>query len=144
MTVFKEFYGEKLNSSEEIMMTKSYQIALMQRKYDAYVNFTNIHLEMEALDALISGITTYDYVTGQVEDLYVKGELTEDSRVEILNEITLIKDNIIQILDEKYSLSEEQAREILNSPDELSYTKALNSIIKSSSSDLDSDSEIEN
>ena len=55
--VFLEYYGEELDESNALLQARSKTILTMQRKYNSYVNNVKLGREIEALNALLEGIT---------------------------------------------------------------------------------------
>ena len=129
-TVFIETYGSQLEESDAIVQARSKIILKMQRKYDSYVNHLKMGQEVEALNALIQGLGTYDSIWAEAEQYGVIAEVDE------------IKNNIVNILNANYGLDEAQARELLQNEDEITYTKSLNHIIMGDKSDLVSNSDM--
>lgn len=121
---YLEMYGEVLDESDTILQARSKVIMKMQRKLDSYKNYSKMGYELEALHALLEGLTVYDNVNLEAEQYQVTEEV-EDIRADIL-----------MILSANYGLSEENARELLQNEDEISYTKALNHIIMGTDSEL--------
>ena len=120
--VYQVSYGHgKLNESDELLVERSKVILKMKRKYDSYQNYLKMGLEVEALNALIEGLTMYDKVNYDAEMYGVSSE------------VDAIKSNILNTLSAKYGIDEAYARELLKNDDDLSYTKALNSIIMGNS-----------
>ncbi len=118
-TVYQSTYGMNLDDtkSDGLIQAKSEIILKMQRRYDSYQTYTKMGQELEALDALLEGLATYDYINADAEQYGVMSEVDE------------IKDNILNILAAKYGLDEEDARALMNEEDALSYTMALNDVI---------------
>lgn len=129
-TVYVEMYGSELEESDAIVQAKSKIILKMQRKYDSYVNHLKMGQELQALNALIEGLRTYDFINLEAEQYGVMAEVDE------------IKNNIVNVLSANYGLSEAQARELLQNEDEITYTKSLNHIIMGNKSDLVSNSDM--
>ena len=89
----------------------------MQRRYDSYQTNMKMGREVEALDALLQGITTYDTVNADAE------------KYEVMEEVDAIKAQILEILQTNYNLDETAARVLISNEDALSYTIALNDVI---------------
>ncbi|MDE6620601.1 MAG: hypothetical protein K2K74_08985 [Lachnospiraceae bacterium] len=119
MTVYEATYGMELDDSESdgLIKAKSEVILKVQRRYDSYQTNLKMGREVEALDALLRGITTYDNVNADAE------------KYGVMAEVDAVKDNILKILEEKYGLDEAAARAIINNEDALSYTIALTDVI---------------
>ena len=115
-SVYIETYGEKLDESDSIIEAKSKVILTMQRKLDSYQNHMKLGQSVEALNALITGLQTYDTINQEAESYGV------------LAEVDSIKDEILAILESNYGLNEEEARALLQDDDKVSYTLALDRI----------------
>ncbi len=126
--VYLEMYGSELEESDALVQARSKVILKMQRKYDSYENHLKMGQEVEALNALIEGLGTYDSVNMEAEQYGVATEVDE------------IKTDILNVLQVNYGLDEAAARDLLQNEDEISYTKSLNHIIMRDSSDLASNS----
>ena len=117
-TAFENLYGKKLNSSEQIMYSKSESILRIRLWLSEYQMFADEGAEMEALDSLIQSVndypTLYDYAVTwnagtEVEQYYQQ---------------------ILSILADKYHLTESQALEIAAEPDDVLYTKKIHMIVE--------------
>lgn len=104
-------------SSEGRIKAKSEVLLKMQRRYDSYQTNMKMGREVEALDALLQGITTYDAVNADAE------------KYEVMEEVDAIKAQILEILQTNYNLDETAARVLISNEDALSYTIALNDVI---------------
>ena len=115
-SVYIETYGEKLDESDSIIEDKSKVILTMQRKLYSYKNHMKLGQNVEALNALITGLQTYDTINQEAESYGV------------LAEVDSIKDEILAILESNYGLNEEEAKALLQDDDKVSYTLALDRI----------------
>ena len=123
-SVYVETYGEKLDESDSLIEGKSKVILTMQRKLDSYQNHLKLGQDVEALNALITGLQTYDTIN---QDAETYGVLTE---------VDSIKEEILNILSSNYGLNEEEARALLQEKDQVTYTLALEHIINGNSNIL--------
>lgn len=123
-SVYVETYGEKLDESDSLIEGKSKVILIMQRKLDSYQNHLKLGQNVEALNALITGLQTYDAINLDAETYGV------------LTEVDSIKEEILNILSSNYGLNEEEARALLQEKDQVTYTLALEHIINGSSNVL--------
>lgn len=123
-SVYVETYGEKLDESDSLIEGKSKVILTMQRKLDSYQNHLRLGQDVEALNALITGLQTYDTIN---QDAETYGVLTE---------VDSIKEEILNILSSNYGLNEEEARALLQEKDQVTYTLALEHIINGNSNIL--------
>ena len=118
-TVYQATYGMKLDDSKSdgLIQAKSEVILKLQCRYDSYQNNLKMGRNIEALDALLQGIVTYDNINADAEKYGVSAE------------VDAIKANILNTLQAKYGLDETAARELINIDDSLSYTLALDGIV---------------
>lgn len=123
-SVYVETYGEKLDESDSLIEGKSKVILTMQRKLDSYQNHLKLGQNVEALNALITGLQTYDAINLDAETYGV------------LTEVDSIKEEILNILSSNYGLNEEEAKALLQEKDQVAYTLALEHIINGSSNVL--------
>ena len=80
--------------------------------------------DIEALNALLQGIQTYDAINAEAEQYGVSEEVKD------------IKNNMLNMLSASYGLDENQARELINKNDSVSYTIALTNIISGNNDSL--------
>jgi hypothetical protein len=118
-SVYQAMYGMNLKDDESdgLIKNRSEVILKMQRRLDSYQNNVKMGRELEALDALIQGLATYDYINADAEQYGVMSEVDE------------IKDEILNILQTQYGLDETGARAIMNEEDNTAYTVSLNNVI---------------
>lgn len=118
-TVYAATYGMELDDSKNdgLIQARSKVIFTVQRRYDSYQTYIKTGREVEALDALLRGITAYDSVNADAE------------RYEVMAEVDAVKADILEILSQKYGLDEADARAIIANQDAVSYTIALKKVI---------------
>lgn len=109
-------YGKKLDSSDTIIYNKSRIVLEMNRKLDAYHNYIGIGKGVQALDALMAGVQKYPDILLEAEEYHVT------------QEVDAVYETILNILNDKYSISEDMAKAII-AYDDLTYTKKLDSIV---------------
>jgi hypothetical protein len=107
----------KNDESDGLIQAKSEVIMKIKRRYDSYQNNIKMGREVEALDALIQGLATYDYINADAEEYGVASE------------VDAIKDEILNTLQAKYGVDEAEARSIMNEEDSTAYTVDLNNVI---------------
>lgn len=117
--VYEATYGMELDDTENdgLIKARSEVIFRVQRRYDSYLTYMQTGHEVEALDALLRGITAYDAANADAE------------RYDVMSEVEAVKTTILSTLAERYGLDEAQARAIIANQDALSYTMALNDVI---------------
>ena len=110
-------YGMELKDSDGLIQARSEVIMKIQCWYDSYQNNLKLNRQREALDALLHGVASYDYINAEAEQYGVLGEVDG------------IKNTILNVLETEYGLDEAQVKELLSYEDALAYTMALNDII---------------
>lgn len=114
-TVYKLFYDKKLSADEELLFYQSRVIRQMERRLEAYQNNITLGRELEAVDALMRGVETYQ-------------SLWEADEYQVRNEVDALYGQICGILESNYGVSREEAVAIA-SYDKIEYTKALYTIL---------------
>ncbi len=113
---YELMYGKKLDESDAIIYNKAKTILEMKRKLDSYHNYLGMGKEVQALDALMSGVEHYPEILAEAEEYRVT------------QEVNAIYESILSILNDKYSLAEPVAQTIV-AYDDVTYTKRLESIV---------------
>ncbi len=116
-TCFQNLYGKNLNESEQVMFYKSESILRIRVWLREYELLAQEGSELQALDSLIQSVD--DYPT-----LY-----EFSSQWNASSEVAQTYDDILKILLDKYHLTEEQAKEIAATPDDVTYTKKVMAIV---------------
>lgn len=118
-TVYQATFGMELDETKDegLMKARSEVILKIQRRYDSYMVNLKMGREMEALDALLQGIATYDYINADAEKYGVAAE------------VDAVRDTILSTLADKYNVDEAEARALINTEDALTYSIALSDII---------------
>jgi len=112
-TCYQVLYGKKLNESEQVMFGKSESILRIRLWMREYEIFAGEGSETEALDVLIQAVNDYS-------DLY---EYARQWNAD--GDISVIYSQILDILQQKYHLTESQALEIAAEPDDVEYTRKV-------------------
>lgn len=115
-TSYELLYDKALNESDQIIFQRAKIVLQLERRIASYENYKNLGKELEALDALLQGIGKYDALIGEAQSYGAEGE------------VEALYQKILTSLSEDYDISEEDAREI-NSYDDVTYTKKLNSVV---------------
>ena len=111
-------YGKDLSEEEEAILAKSTIILKMERKLDAYRNYRKIgNDEVKTLNTLIQGAALYFELLPEAEEYHVA------------DKITSIYQEILAVIYSDYGLIETDVMLILDSEDDIAYTKLLNSIV---------------
>ncbi len=113
---YELLYGKKLDESDTIIYNKSKIIMSLNRKLSSYHNYMSMGKELEALDALMMGVEKYPEI------------ITDANEYNATQEVDAVYATILNILSDKYNLSEEVAKVIIDY-DDLTYTRKLESIV---------------
>ena len=116
-TCYQNLYGKDLSESEQVMFGRSECILRVRLWIREYEMFADEGLELEALDSLIQSVNDYP-------DLYEYAVQWNS-----VGEVSEIYNQMLDILSQKYGITEEQAREIAAEPDDVEYTKKVNAIV---------------
>lgn len=117
-TCYQELYGKKLNESEQVMFGYSESILRIRLWMREYELFADEGAEVEALDVLIQSV--HDYA--ELYEYAVKWN-ADDNVIEVYS-------RILDILQDKYGLTEAQALEIAAEPDDVEYTRLVTAVAK--------------
>ena len=119
--VYDLLYGKKLSEEDEVLLRKSNIVLKMQRKLDSYENYRKLDMQLEALNALIEGVSRYR-------------DLREDADTyNVGDEAARIYGQILDELANNYGLSETDAMDIISSGDDATYTERLQAVISGES-----------
>ena len=97
---YQELSGLELKESEQKLLEKAETMALVQEQYDAYLTLMGADKYSLALDALVRGIGRYDKNVEKAKEFGLEKEMTN------------IKDQITEALDNQFGMTEEEAREL--------------------------------
>ena len=118
LTCYQNLFGKDLDETEQIMYGKSeavLRIRLWLREYEWYVADGE---ELEALDSLIQSVNEYPVLYEYATQWNAAGEVAQEYSI------------ILNVLYEKYGLTEDQARAIAAEPDDIEYTRQVNAIVQ--------------
>ena len=115
--VYELLYGKKLSEADETLFAKSSVVLKMQRKLDSYENYSKMDMPLEALDALLEGVTRYQELRDEADSLNVGGE------------VSAVYEQILDALSNEYGLSEADAMDILSSGDNVTYSQRLQAVL---------------
>ena len=116
---YEKLAGLEPRKSEEVFFEQVRTVMYVQKQYDSYLNYYNIGMKEEALDALFKGIDKYDKYYETADDLG------------ILDDMNKVLDKIYTALEETYNLSQENADAIANIVDSADYSVELRKVINS-------------
>lgn len=112
-TCYLQLYGKKLSESEKMMYGKSQSILYMQLWYQQYNRIAREGTAAEELDQLIQIVNDYPKLSEYALQWNAVPEIYE------------IYSGLVNILYERYGVTEEQAREIAAIRSDIAYTKAI-------------------
>ena len=116
-TVYENFMNKQLNDSDTIIFKRAETIMKLQRRLDSYNNRIAMGQDAQALDSLLEGV-------------YVYNKLSVDDTVDVVNDLTPIYMQIVDILQNKYNLSAQEAVSIYDIEDDTEYTRILFEIVR--------------
>ncbi len=114
---YELLYGKNLSKEDEALLQKSSIILQMQRKMDSYENYSKLDMPLEALNALLDGVSRY-------QDLRDKAD-----RYNVSDEVRAIYEQILDALAGDYGLSETDAMDIISSGDDVTYSQRVQAVI---------------
>lgn len=97
---YRVLAGMELEQEDELLYQKIELLVRLDKQYDAYVNFRNLEMPKEALNALIQGMTIYYTNVEQAKVLEVEAqadELKETLMYSLINDFGLAEDKVMQI-----------------------------------------------
>ena len=113
---YKGFYGEKLSEEDEVKFQASTVIMRMQSNLDGYDNHIKMNNEIMAIHSLLEGV-------------HIKFEaFTKAEELGVLTQISEIYNRILEILNQNYHISEEDALELINEESDAVYTRKLEAL----------------
>lgn len=110
---YQNLVGKNLNESEQVMFGKSESILRIRLWMKEYEMLAESGQEAEALDSLMQSV--HDYPT-----LYAFS-----GKWNAVSEVQEVYDQMVEILNSKYGLTEEEAKIIANEEDDLTYSKMV-------------------
>lgn len=117
-TCYQNLFGRELNETEQVMYSKSESILTIRMWLREYEVFVNEGSELEALDSLLQAV--HDYPT----------LLDYATQWNVQDEVISAFEEILNILSEKYQLSQEEAQAIADISDNVEYTKNVMLVLK--------------
>lgn len=121
----KEYYeayellqGKELNDSDRILLNKVTCILKLQRKLDSYNNYIKMDKPLEALNSLMEAVVLYETSSNHAKALSID------------EEYKAIYDEVLLILNGRYGITEEMAKEINACASDAEYTVRLYYLIE--------------
>ena len=110
-TCYQNLMGKDLDETEQVMYSQSESILTIRMWLREYEVFVNEGSELEALDSLLQAVRDYPTL------------LNYATQWNAQDEVSLAFQDILNILSQKYQLSQEEAQRIADISDNLEYTK---------------------
>lgn len=120
-STYQNLFGKNLNESEQVMFHRSEYILRMKLNQKEYEHLAKQGLQAEALDNLIQTVVEYPELYQNASQWNAGGDVQE------------IYNQLLQVLQENYHLTEMQAQEIAAEPDDIEYTKIIIAIVNGTS-----------
>lgn len=110
-TCYQNLFGKELDETEQVMYSQSESILTIRMWLREYEVFVNEGSELEALDSLLQAVRDYPTL------------LNYATQWNAQDEVSLAFQDILNILSQKYQLSQEEAQQIADISDNVEYTK---------------------
>ena len=114
---YKEYYGQKLSEEDEKRFQGATAVMRMQSNLDGYHNYLKLKQDVKALHSLLEAVRVKF-------DVFLKAE-----EFDVLSQVTVVYDEILNILSSKYHLSEEDAMDLIQEKSDAVYTRKLESLV---------------
>lgn len=109
---YREILGVNVKEQDKDLESRIYTVMYVERQYEAYENYRVMDKPDKALDSLLQGLAKYD-------DYY-----QEAQTLNILDDYNYAKNQIVTALNEAYGMTEVDALELLQLPDQ-EYTEQI-------------------
>ncbi len=109
---YREILGVNVKEQDKDLESRIYTVMYVERQYEAYENYRVMDKPDKALDSLLQGLAKYD-------DYY-----QEAQTLNILDDYNYVKNQIVTALNEAYGMTEADALELLQLPDQ-EYTEQI-------------------
>ena len=113
---YQEYYGKKLSEDDEMKFQGAKIIMRMQSNLDGYHSYTAIDDKVMALHSLLEGVHIK-------EDVFAKAQVYG-----VVSQVQVVYNEILNLLNSGFSLTEEQAIQLTNEQSDVVYTKQLHAI----------------
>lgn len=112
-TCYQNFFGKELDETEQVMYSKSESILTIRMWLREYEVFVNEGSELEALDSLLQAVHDYPSLLNYATEYNAQ------------DEVTVAFQEILNVLSQKYGLSQEEAQEIADISNNVEYTQSV-------------------
>lgn len=117
-TCYQNLYGKELDETEQVMYSQSESILTIRMWLREYEVFVNEGSELEALDSLLQAVRDYPTL------------LAYATQWNAQDEVSAAFQDILNILSQKYQLSQEDAQQIADISDNVEYTKNVMMVLQ--------------
>ena len=117
-TCYQNLSGRELDETEQVMYGQSESILTIRMWLREYEVFVNEDSELEALDSLIQAVKDYPTL------------LNYATQWNAQDDVSVTYQNILDILSQKYQLSQEEAQKLADISDNVEYTKNVMLILQ--------------
>lgn len=117
-TCYQNFFGKELDETEQVMYSKSESILTIRMWLREYEVFVNEGSELEALDSLLQAVHDYPLLLNYATEYNAQ------------DEVTVAFQEILNVLSQKYGLSQEEAQEIADISNDVEYTQKVMDVLQ--------------
>ena len=117
-TCYQNFFGKELDETEQVMYSKSESILTIRMWLREYEVFVNEGSELEALDSLLQAVHDYTSLLNYATEYNAQ------------DEVTVAFQEILNVLSQKYGLSQEEAQEIADISNNVEYTQRVMTVLQ--------------
>ena len=117
-TCYQNFFGKELDETEQVMYSKSESILTIRMWLREYEVFVNEGSELEALDSLLQAVHDYPSLLNYATEYNAQ------------DEVTVAFQEILNVLSQKYGLSQEEAQEIADISNNVEYTQRVMTVLQ--------------
>ena len=117
-TCYQNFFGKELDETEQVMYSKSESILTIRMWLREYEVFVNEGSELEALDSLLQAVHDYPSLLNYATEYNAQ------------DEVTVAFQEILNVLSQKYGLSQEEAQEIADISNDMEYTQRVMTVLQ--------------
>ena len=110
---YRVLAGMELKKDDMLLYQKIELLVRLDKQYDGYVNFRNLKMPKEALNALIQGMTIYYANTETIKELKLEAETDE------------LKETLLYSLTNDFGLDEEKVMKLCSLEDTNEYTREI-------------------
>lgn len=128
-SAYLEYYGKKLSEEDEMKFQGTTTILRLESNLDGYYNYLAIDEEVMAVHSLLEGVKVRT-------DIFAKAE-----SYGVVSEVNKVYDEILNILNSTYGVSEEEAIALIEIQSDVTYTNELNSIVMGNFESVPSETE---